>query len=69
VHGDDAVIDLAATTQPLTRDADGMLAALGRSRFVKAADGLLVGVFAGDQLLACVPHAALIPLDRFHETL
>ena len=28
-----------------------------------------VGVFAGNQLLALVAHAALIPLDRFHETL
>jgi hypothetical protein len=69
VHSDNAVVDLAATTQPLTRDADGVLAALGRSRFVKAADGQLVSVFAGDQLLAFVPQAALIPLDRFHETL
>ena len=69
VHGDDAVVDLAATTQPLTRGADRMLAALGRSRFVQAADGQLVSVFAGDQLLAFVPQTALIPLDRFHETL
>jgi hypothetical protein len=69
VHSDDAVVDLAATTQPLTRGADGVLAALGRCRFVKAADGLLVSMFAGDKLLAFVPQAPLIPLDRFHETL
>jgi hypothetical protein len=48
VHGNDAVIDLAATTQPLPRDADGLLAALGRSRFVKAADGQVVSVFTRD---------------------
>ncbi len=69
MHDDDAVVDLAAATQPLPRGADGMHAALGRSRFVKAANGLLVSVFAGDQLLALVAHAALLPLDRFHETL
>jgi hypothetical protein len=69
MHADDAVVDLAAATQPLPRGTDGMHAALGRSRFVKAADGLLVSVFAGDQLLALVTHTALIPLDRFHETL
>jgi hypothetical protein len=28
---DDAVLDFAATAQPLPRDADGLVAALGRS--------------------------------------
>jgi len=69
MHTDDAVVDLASTTQPLPRGADGMHAALGRSRFVKATDGLLMSVFAGDELLALVPHFRLLPLDRFHETL
>src|SRR5712692_4751127 len=69
MHADDAVVDLAAATQPLPRGADGMHAALGRPGFVKAANGLLVSVFAGDQLLALVARLALIPLDRFHETL
>jgi hypothetical protein len=69
VHGDDAVVDLAATTQPLPCDADGMVAALGGSRFVQAADGLRVSVLAGDQPLAIVANMVLIPLDRFHETL
>ena len=69
MHADDTVVYLAATAQPLPRGADGMHAALGRSGFVKAADGLLVSVFAGDQPLAFVAHADLIPLDRFHETL
>jgi hypothetical protein len=69
MHADDAVIDLAATTQPLPRGADGMRAALGRCGFVKAAHGLLVRVFAGDQPLAFVAHADLVPLDRFHKTL
>ncbi len=69
MHTDDAVIDLAATTQPLPRGANGMHTALGRPGFVKTTDGFLVSVFASDQPLALVPHAGFIPLDRFHETL
>jgi hypothetical protein len=69
MHTDHAVVYLAGTTQPLPRCADGMHSALGRSRFVKAANGLLVSMFAGDQPLAFVAHADFIPLDRFHETL
>jgi hypothetical protein len=69
MHADDAVVDLAATTQPLPRGANGRHAALESSGFVQAADGLLVSVFASDQPLAVVAHADLIPLDRFHETL
>ena len=69
MHADDAVVHLAATTQPLPRDAGGVHAALGRSGFVKAADGLLVSVLLGDHLLALVAHTAFIPLDRFHKTL
>jgi hypothetical protein len=69
MHADHAVVNLAATTQPLPRGADGMHTALGRCRFVNAADGLLVSVLAGDQPLAVVPHTGFIPLDRFHETL
>ena len=69
MHADDAVVHLAAIPQPLPRGSDGMHAALGRARFVNAADGLLVSVLAGNQLLAVVPHTVFIPLDRFHETL
>lgn len=69
MHGDDAVVHLTATPQPLPLGADGMRAALGRSRFVNAADGLRMSVVARDQPLALVAHTALIPLDRFHETL
>lgn len=69
MHADDAVVDLAATAQPLPRGANGLHAALGRSRFVKTADGLRVRVRAGDQPLTIVPHTLFIPLDRFHETL
>jgi hypothetical protein len=69
MHADDTVVYLAATTEPLPPGADGMLAALGGSGFVEAADGLRVRVFAGDQALAFVANAGLIPLDRFHETL
>jgi hypothetical protein len=69
MHADDAVVDLAATTQPLPRGGDSMHAALSRSGFVDTADGLLVSVFASDHLLALVAHAGFVPLDRFHETL
>ena len=65
----DAVFDLAATPQPLARGADRMHAALRRSRFVNAADGFLMSMLIGDQPLTVVPHAELIPLDRFHESL
>lgn len=63
MHTDDAVIDLAATAQPLPRGADRLVAALGRPRFIDAADGLGVGMFAGDQPLALVASGVFIPLD------
>jgi hypothetical protein len=69
MHADDAVVDFAATTQPLPSGTRGLVAALGRSGFVEAADGLRMRVFAGNQLLAVVAHTGLVPLDRFHETL
>ena len=69
MHADHAVVDLAATAEPLPPGADRILAALECSRFVHAADGLPVRVFAGNQVLALVAHARLIPLDRFQETL
>jgi hypothetical protein len=69
MHADNAVVELAATPQPLPRGAGGMDAALGRCGFVNAADGLPVSVLAGDQPLAVIPDTGFIPLDRFHETL
>jgi hypothetical protein len=63
MHADDAVIDLAATAQPLPRDADGLVAALGRSRFIDATDCFRVAVVACHQLLALVAHGLLVPLD------
>jgi hypothetical protein len=69
MHTDHAVVDLAATTQPLPCGAGSMIAALGRSGFVNAADGLLVSVLTGDQSLTVIAHTQFIPLDRFHKTL
>ena len=63
MYPDDAVLDLAATAQPLPRGADRLLAALGRSRFIDAADRFRVAVVACHQLLALVAHAGTIPLD------
>jgi len=65
MDADDAVVHLAATAQPLPSGADRLVAALGRSRFIDAADRLRVGVFASNQLLALVADARSIPLDRF----
>ena len=69
MHADDAVIDLATTAEPLPPGAHGMAAALGRPRFIETADRLGMSMFTGNQLLAVVAHARLIPLDRLHETL
>ena len=69
MHADDAVVHLAATAEPLPPGPDRLVAALGRPRFIDAADRLGVGVFACHYLLALVTHAAFIPLDRFQKTL
>jgi len=63
MHTHDAVIDLAATAQPLPRGADGLAAALGRSRFIDAADCFRVAVVARHQLLTLVANGLLVPLD------
>jgi hypothetical protein len=54
MHTDDAVIHFAATAQPLPRGADGLLAALGRSRFINATDCFRVAMVACHQLLTLV---------------
>lgn len=63
MHTDDAVIYFAATAQPLSRGADGLITTLGRSRFINAADGLGVAMVACHQLLALVANTGAIPLD------
>jgi hypothetical protein len=63
MHADDAVIDLAATAQPLPRGTDGLVTTLGRARFIDAADRLRMAVLASNQLLTLVAHARAIPLD------
>ena len=69
MHADDAVVHFAAAAEPLPPGPDRFDAALGRSRFIDAADGLGVGVLARHQLLALVADTGFIPLDRFQETL
>jgi hypothetical protein len=69
MHADDAVIDLAATAEPLPGGTDGLMAALGRSRFIEAADRAGMGVRPRHDSLALVAHAAFIPLDGFQQTL
>jgi len=63
MHADDAVIDFAATAQPLPSGANGLVTALGRSRFIDAANRLKVAMVACHQLLALVTDAGVIPLD------
>ena len=63
MHTDDAVIYFAGTAQPLSRGADRLITALGRSRFIKAADRLAVAMVACHQLLALVANRGAIPLD------
>jgi hypothetical protein len=69
MHADDAVVDLAATPEPLAGGTDRMLAALGSPGFVNAADRFRVSVIASDEPLAFVTQEGFIPLDRFHEAL
>ena len=63
------VIDLPPVAVPLATGADGLVAALGRARFVHATNGLGVGVFFGHDLLAPVSEFLFIPLDRFQKAL
>jgi len=69
VDADDAIVHFAEAPQPLPSGADRMAPALGRSRFVQAADGCGVSMIASDQALAHVAQFAFFPLDRFQETL
>lgn len=66
---DHAVLHFAATAQPLPRYAHGLIAALGRSRFIQATNRLGVEVVADDESLALVANARFIPLDRFEQPL
>jgi hypothetical protein len=63
MHADDAIIDFAATAQPLPCGANGLITALGRSRFIDTTNRLDVAMVACHQLLAMVANAGAIPLD------
>jgi hypothetical protein len=69
MHADDTVVDFAATAEPLPGGADRLVTALGRSRFINAADRLGMGVLACDQLLALIAQVGFLPLDRLQESL
>jgi hypothetical protein len=69
MHADDALIDLPTTAQPLPGSPDSMRTAFDRSRLVETPDGRGVPVFAGNDPLALVAHAVLLPLDGLHKTL
>jgi len=63
MHADNTVIDFAATPQPLPCGANGLVAALGRSRFIDATNRFDMAMVACHQLLALVADGSLIPLD------
>jgi hypothetical protein len=69
VDADDAVVDFAATAEPLSAGADGVVAAFWSARFVDAADRVDVGMLASDQLLTAAADSVFIPLDRFEKPL
>jgi hypothetical protein len=69
MHAHDAVVDFAAAAEPLPCDSGRFRAALERSRFIQATDGLRVRMLARDQALTFVAHLSFFPLDRFHEAL
>jgi hypothetical protein len=69
MHAHETIVDLATTAQPLPAGRHGMVTALGRPRLVETPDGLGVRMFAGDETLALVAHACLIPLDGLDEPL
>ncbi len=64
-----AIVDLASVAVVLPTHADGFFAALGRARFIHAADRFGMCMLAGDDLLAAVAKLFFIPLDRFEKTL
>jgi hypothetical protein len=63
MHADDAVIDFAAAAQPLPCGANSLVTALGRSRFIDAANRQKMAMVACHQMLALVTDAGAIPLD------
>lgn len=69
MHGNDPVVDLAATAEPLPTGPDSLVAALERPRLVDATDRLGMGVFLRHQSLALVAKGGFIPLDRFEQPL
>jgi len=66
---DDRILDFATIAVVLSFDSNGFLARFGRSGFVDHADGLWVGLFAGNQLAASPEHFVVVPLDGFEESL
>ena len=65
----DAVFDLPAIAVILPLDTGCLIAALGRSRFVNAADCLGVCMLDGDDLLTTISQYLFIPDDGLKEPL
>ena len=69
MHAHHAVVNLAATAQPLPRGPRCVWAALGDTRFVDGSDGLDMRMVLRHDLLTAITQQLLIPLDRFEKTL
>ena len=69
MHAHHAVVDLAATAEPLPRGPRRVGAALGDTRFVDESDGLDMCMVLRHDLLTAITQQLRIPLDRFEKTL
>jgi len=69
MHRHHTVVDLSPATIPLAAGADGLVATLGHTRLIHAADRLGMGVLRGHNLLASISELFFIPLDRFEKAL
>ena len=69
MNSDSTVFDFASVAVVLPVDGGRMTTTFGGSRFIDGADGVLVSVIAGDDLLTSIPQLFFIPLDRFEKPL
>lgn len=54
MHANHPIVDLAAVTQPLTPDTDGIITALGNPGFVEEPECLGVCMLLGHDLLTAI---------------
>jgi hypothetical protein len=69
MHAHHTVVDLASVAIVLPRGTNRLLATLGRTGFIHAADRFSMSVFFGHNLLASISKSIFIPLDRLQKAL